>query len=157
MSPAISSLRGLGFFVSGTTFQIATRPTATIGTLIRKTEPQELPSTHSNHWGCCKRSPPRTGPSATAPPTAPAHAPIALPRSWGGNTTVMMAKVVGSTAAPPIPMSARMPINMPAFTEKAARSDASAKMISPITRTFLRPIRSPITPQVNSRAANTKI
>ena len=111
----------------------------TIGTLIKKTAPQSLPVIQLNQPGCCSSSPPSTGPSATAAPTAPAHAPMALPRSCGGKTTVMMARVVGSTAAPPTPMMARKPMSIPGVVAKALAAEASAKTMSPITRIRLRP------------------
>ena len=153
----MSKARGCGFLVSGTTRAIAIIPIMTIGTLTRNTEPHLFPSNHSNHEGCCKSMPPKTGPSAIAAPTAAAQAPIALPRSWGGNTTVIIARVVGSTAAPPTPITARIPISIPELAENAAIADATPKIVRPMIRTFLRPIRSPITPQLKSKAANTKI
>ena len=95
---------------------------------MRKTEPQSLPVSQLLHSGCSSRMPPSTGPRATAAPTAPAHAPMALPRSCGGNTTVMMASVVGRTAAPPTPMSARKAMSMPGVVANAQAADAMPKM-----------------------------
>ena len=156
-NPRRSSRCGWGLRLSGTMRQMPNKPMRTIGTLIRNTAPQSLPVIQFDHWGCCRIRPPSTGPSATAAPTAPAHAPMALPRSWGGKTTVMMARVVGRTAAPPTPMSARKPISMAGVDEKAQATDATAKMTSPITNTFLRPMRSPSTPQVKRSAAKTRM
>ena len=129
----------------------------TIGTLMRKTEPQSLPVSQFDHCGCSSSTPPSTGPRATAAPTAPAQVPIALPRSCGGNTTVMMASVVGSTAAPPTPMTARKPMSIGAEPEKAHIADANPNRMSPMRSTFLRPMRSPRTPQVNSSEAKTRM
>ena len=48
----MSKARGLGLRVSGTMRQMKNSPTATIGTLIKKTEPQSLPVSHEVHSGC---------------------------------------------------------------------------------------------------------
>jgi hypothetical protein len=40
---------------------------------------------------------------------------------------------------------------------KAANTDPTAKIVRPISSTFRRPMRSPTTPQVNSRPANTRM
>ena len=128
-----------------------------IGRLMRKTEPQSLPVSQLLQYGCSRRMPPSTGPSATAAPTAPAQAPMALPRSCGGKTTVMIARVVGRTAAPPTPMRARNAISMPGVVAKAQAVDAMTKMTRPIIRTFLRPYLSPRMPQVNSSDAKTRM
>ncbi len=80
-SPSTSNFRPSGFRVSGTTLQMAIKPTVTIGTLIKKTDPQAFPVSGANHCGFCSNAPPRTGPRATAAPTAPAQVPIARPRS----------------------------------------------------------------------------
>ena len=82
---------------------------------------------------------------------------MALPRSCGGKTTVMMAKVVGITAAPPMPITALKPMSMPEETENAHTADAAAKRTKPMIKIFLRPRRSPSTPHVNSKAAKVKI
>ena len=128
-----------------------------MGTFTRKTEPQSLPVSQFVHSGYCSSRPPSTGPSATAAPTAPAHSPIARPRSCGGNTTVMMASVVGITAAPPMPMIARKAMSHAEVGAKAQKADATQKITSPMTSTRLRPHRSPSTPQVNSSDAKARM
>ena len=128
-------------------------PMMTIGTLMKKTEPQSLPVSHWNQFGCSSSSPPRTGPSATAPPTAAAQMPMALPRSCGGKITVMIDSEIGITEAPPIPISARNAISSPGLVAKALNADAAPNSTRPISRIFLRPNRSPSTPQVTSSAA----
>src|SRR5204863_5331786 len=62
-----------------------TARTAT-GTLRRKIDCHETRST---------RNPPTTGPIASAAALTPAHVPIALPRSLGGNAFVMIESVAG--------------------------------------------------------------
>src|SRR5205085_1133955 len=66
-SPVRSSRWGLGLRVSGTTRQMPMSPAMTIGTLMRKTEPQSLPVSQLVQAGYCRSRPPRTGPRATAP------------------------------------------------------------------------------------------
>lgn len=79
----------------------------TIGTLMKKTEPQSLPVSQLNQLGCSSSRPPSTGPMATAPPTAADQMPIARPRSCGGKMTVTIDSDTGMTEAPPTPISAR--------------------------------------------------
>ncbi len=132
-------------------------PMMTIGTLMRKTPPQSLFVSQLVQLGFSSSRPPSTGPSATAAPTAPAQAPIALPRSCGGKTTVMIASVTGSTAAPPMPMSPRKTMSSVGDVANAQAAEATAKITRPMTRIFLRPYLSPRTPQVNSNAAKTRM
>ena len=123
-------------------------PRTATGTPMRKTAP---------HQKCSRTAPPASGPPATAIPAVPAQTPIARPRSRGGKTLVMTARVVGWTAAPPMPMTARQPISSIGLPLKAANTEPSAKMLRPISRTRLRPMRSPMTPQEKSRPANTRM
>ena len=103
---------------------------AMIGTLIRKTEP---------HQKCSSRKPPSNGPRATAPPTAAAQMPMALPRSSGGKITVMIDSVTGSTEAPPMPISARATISCSGVCAKALSREAAANSTSPMIRILRRP------------------
>ncbi len=70
---------------------------------------------------------------------------------------MMIANVVGKTAAPPIPITARNPINICGVEANAQAAEDKPNTIKPTTRMRLRPYRSPSTPQVNSRAANTRM
>jgi hypothetical protein len=81
--------------------------------------------------------------------------PMARPRSPAGKTLVMTARVVGWTAAPPIPITARQAMSSSGLPEKAAITEPPAKTANPMSSTFRRPIRSPMTPQENSRPAKT--
>jgi len=69
----------------------------------------------------------------------------------------MTASVVGWTAAPPMPMTARKMISSIGLLLNAARTEPTAKMVRPMSRTFRRPMRSPITPQEKSSPANTRM
>ena len=107
---------------------------------------------HQKFW---RTAPPASGPPATAMPAVPAQIPMARPRSPGGKTFVMTASVVGWTAAPPMPITARHRMSATGLSLMAARTDPSAKMLSPMSRTFRRPMRSPTMPQEKRSPANT--
>ncbi len=142
----MSSRPGFGSRDSGTKASTAAMPRTATGTPIRKTAP---------HQKCASTAPPASGPPATAIPAVPAQMPMARPRSPGGNTLVMTASVVGWTAAPPTPMTARQTISSRGLALKAANTEPTAKMPSPMSRTFRRPMRSPTMPHENSRPAKT--
>ena len=148
-TPRTSSRSGRGSFDSGTRIPTAITPTMTTGTLTRKTEPHQKPA--------CSRAPPVIGPIATAMPVAPAQIPMALPRSAGSKTLVMIDRVAGRTAAPPMPISARIAMSISGDVEYAEASEAAPNRARPSMRMRLRPYRSPSTPQVNSRPANTSV
>ena len=86
--------------------QSARSPTIADGDDRHVDEEDRAPAFLTSNIRCSSRSPPSIGPSATAPPTAAAQMPIALPRSCGGKITVMIDSVTGSTDAPPTPISA---------------------------------------------------
>ena len=54
-----------------------------------------------------------SGPRAPPRPATPAQTPMALPRSWAGNTLVMIDRVAGMMNAPPMPMKARVAMSWP--------------------------------------------
>ena len=125
-TPGTSSRPGEGSFDSGTTARTATIPTSATGTPMRKTAP---------HQKCARTRPPASGPPATAMPAVPAHTPMARPRSSAGKTFVMTASVVGCTAAPPMPMTARQAMSSPGLLLDEASTEPSTKIDSPITST----------------------
>ena len=128
--PSGSSRPGCGLRDSGTLARIPPIPMAMIGMLIRNTEP---------HQKCSSRKPPSSGPSATAPPTAAAQIPIALPRSAGGKITVMIDSVTGRTDAPPTPMSPRAMMSCNGVWANALSRDAAANRTRPMIRILRRP------------------
>ena len=125
---------------------MATSATATIGTLTRKIEP------HQKYFSS---RPPVIGPSAMATPDAPAQMPIALGRSRGSKTFWMIDSVCGCTAAAPMPISARNRMSCPDDVANEHTADIAPNRNRPISRIFLRPKRSPSTPQVISNPAKT--
>ena len=75
--------------------------TATTGRFTWNTDPhQKRPNSQ----------PPITGPRTIPSPATPAHTPMARPRSFSGNTSVMIERVDGMISAAPIPIAAREPI-----------------------------------------------
>ncbi len=90
---------------------ITTAPTAT-GTFRKKIDCQLTLST---------RKPPTTGPIASAIAETPAHVPIALPRSSGGNALVMIDSVAGIISAEPMPCTARQATSQVSLGREADR------------------------------------
>jgi hypothetical protein len=77
---------------------MATRETATIGTLIRNTEP---------HQKLCSSAPPMIGPRAMDRPTTPVHTPMALGCSSRSKTCVSRARVATGMNAAATPITPR--------------------------------------------------
>ena len=127
-----------------TTKAIATRA---MGSLARKVLP---------HQYCSSSAQPVMGPKATARPVLAPHSPMALARATRSrNTWVRIDKVVGKTAAAPMPVKARAAISCPGVSAKAARVLPSPKIASPTSSTARRPNRSDRLPPASTSAANT--
>src|SRR5919106_2220298 len=147
-TPPGSSRPGFGSRDSGTSHRTNATPIAITGMLMRNTEP---------HQNDSSSRPPTTGPITTASPTEAVQMPIALPRSSGSKTLLMIDNVEGITAAPPMPISARATISCSGDCAYADASDARPNRISPTTSIRLRPNRSPSSPNVKSRQAKTSV
>ncbi len=89
-------------------------PSTATGTVMRKIAP---------HQKCSRTAPLASGPPATASPAVAAQMPIARPRSPGGKTLVITARVAGWTAAPPTPMTARHAMSSPGLVLNAPSSE----------------------------------
>jgi len=87
----------------------------------------------------------------------PAHVPIALPRSEGGNASEMIERVPGIMKAAPMPWSARPPTSQLSEGAKPSVAEASAKTTTPKRNMRRRPKMSPRRPPVTSRTANTSV
>ncbi len=72
---------------------------------------------------CSVRSPPTTGPIASASAETPAHVPIARPRSAGGKAFVTIESVAGIMNAAPMPCTARLATSHVSFGAKPAVAD----------------------------------
>ena len=113
------------------TVRVATKnATIPIGTFRKKIDCQPR---------CSTIRPPIVGPSASARPDMPAHSPIAFARSCGGNVTVMIDSVPGSSSAAPMPWIARNTTSMPVLPETPHPNEASVKIVSPVRNIFFRP------------------
>ena len=124
-----------------------TAPTAT-GRLRKKIARQETSSVSQ---------PPSTGPSASAMADTPAHVPIALPRSSGGNALEMIERVPGIMNAAPMPWTARDATSQPSLGAKPIVADASANTTTPNRNIRRRPKMSPSRPPVTSSTANVSV
>ena len=75
------------------------------------------------------------GPMPMPSADTPAHTPIALPRSLGSvNTFVMIDSVAGMMNAPPMPISARVPISTSADDANAESTEPMPKTARPMAR-----------------------
>ena len=104
-----------------------TAPTAT-GRLRKKIARQETSSVSQ---------PPSSGPSASAMADTPAHVPIALPRSSGGNALVMIESVPGIISAAPTPWTAREATSQPSVGAKPIVAERERRRrTTPIRKTL---------------------
>src|SRR4051812_35308235 len=95
----------------------------TMGTLTRKIDPHQK-------WASSK--PPEIGPMPRPTADTPAQMPMALPRSTGlVNTLVRIDSVDGMMNAPPMPMSARVPMSIVADVANADATDPMPNTESP--------------------------
>ena len=91
------------------------------------------------------------------PPATPVQMPIAFAFSSGGNVEVMTDSVTGMIIAAPTPASARAAIIISVDPLSAPPRLAAMKTPRPMTRTRLRPHRSPIAPIGISSAASASV
>ena len=67
------------------------------------------------------------------------HVPIAFPRSPAGNAAAMIARLPGTSSAPPSPCTARAAIKWRALGATPHHTDAAAKIAIPTPNTRSRP------------------
>mgnify|MGYP003694124825 CR=1 FL=1 len=115
---------------SRTVREAVNRAMMPIGTFRKNTDSQPR---------CSTIRPPTVGPSASARPETPAHSPIALARSCGGNVTVMIDRVPGISSAAPTPWNARAAISWSVLCDRPQSAEASVKIARPAMKIFLRP------------------
>ena len=84
----------------------------------------------------------------------PAQVPIARPRSPSGKLALMIARLLGTSSAPPIPCTARAAISIPAPGAIPQATEAAVKTATPITKILRRPNRSPAAPPTRISALN---
>jgi hypothetical protein len=103
------------------------------------------------------RKPPTTGPIASASALTPAHVPIALPRSCGGNALAMIDSVAGIMNAAPTPCTARHATSHASPRAKAIMPLDSANVTTPMRNVRRRPKMSPSRPPVTSSTAKASV
>ena len=99
------------------------------------------------------RSPPTSGPIASASAETPAQIPIAIPRWRGGNVAEMIASVAGFISAAPTPWTMRPPISDWPASASPQKRDEIVKITIPITKMRRRPNMSASFPPVSISAA----
>ena len=145
-APTRSSFACSGSFDFGTRNTPRTNAARMIGTLTRKTDPnQKWPSSQ----------PLTTGPMTPAPPVTPAQMAIALARSSGPKTLTRIDSVDGMMNAAHAPIKARQPISCHISVDADASAALNRKPSNPSWSAPFRPNRSPMAPAVNSSPANT--
>ena len=102
------------------------------------------------------RTPPSTGPTATATPVIDPQMPKAVPRSLPWKASASRAREVANMTAPPMPWPPRERINMTDDWASPQSSEPRVNTTSPITNTMRRPNRSDNEPAVRSSAARVR-
>ena len=110
--------------------RVTTTHTIATGTLTKKID---------CHDTCSTRKPPSSGPIASARPETPAHVPIALPRSSGGNALEMIDRVPGIISAAPPPCSRRPTTSQVCVWAKPMNALLQANTTTPVRNTVRRP------------------
>ncbi len=85
----------------------------------------------ARHETCSMSHPPRTGPTAIVIEVNADQVPIARPRSSFGNEVLMMARLPGTSSAPPIPCNARAAIKCVMLGANPHQMDAIVKSATP--------------------------
>src|ERR1700688_1581557 len=117
---------------------------AAIGTLIKKTQCQEA---------CSINQPPSTGPRAVVIAVNPDQVPMARPRDFSSKEALIIARLLGTRNAAPIPWKERAMINCEMLEESPQPTEAAANSPVPNKKTERRPKESPIAPPIKSSAA----
>ena len=100
------------------------------------------------------RTPPTSGPIATAPPTVAPQIPIALARSRPSNSWAISASAVANIAAAPAPWRPRATLSSVGSPESPQASEATMNSAKPKLKTRRRPSRSPIEPATSRNEAS---
>src|SRR6266576_4385990 len=113
------------------------------GTLMKKTQ---------CHDALSMSQPPRTGPTAVVMAVNPDQVPIACPRLFSSKDALIIARLLGTKAAAPIPWAQRATTNCVTFEAIPQPIDAAPKVPAPSTKISLRPKESPAAPPTRIRA-----
>src|SRR5262249_20438757 len=90
------------------------------------------------HEACCTSQPPSTGPIAAVIEVNPDQVPIARPRSSVENETLIRARLLGTSSAPPIPCKLRAAIKCLMSGASPHHIDAMENKITPAAKTLRR-------------------
>ena len=77
---------------------------------------------------------------------------MALPRTSSANDALMIARLPGTSSAPPMPCTARATISSSMLEARPHHTEAAVKSVTPIANMRLRPNRSPAAPPTSSNA-----
>ena len=83
--------------------------------------------------------PPRVGPSTGATTTPKANTAMAMPRFWGGKLSSRIAWDSGCSAPPPAPCTMRAMSISAKDGAAPQKNEETVKIITQVTRKFLRP------------------
>lgn len=131
-------------FDGGISVRVPMRVRITMGTLIRKVEPQA--------WFSSSQ-PATSGPTAIARPDVAVQAVMARPRSLRGNVATSRDSVAGMITAAPTPMIPRAAMTSPVSSTRLPMTDPAPKISRPTTSAPRRLYLSPIAPRTSIRAA----
>src|SRR5216683_8027062 len=109
--------------LSGTRQNSMNKTTAAMGMLMKKTQRQEA---------YCTSQPPSTGPRAEVIDVKPDQVPMARPRCSLSKKAPMMARLPGTSSAPPTPCTARAMIRKVMFGANPHAAEASVKIVMPV-------------------------
>ena len=115
-----------------------------------------MPKAHRHEYAVVSH-PPSSGPTAAMPPIVEPHTAKAMPRSRPWKVALSVDRVEGRIIAPPTPCTTRAMMSAEPESANAAQTEASMKMITPMTSMRRRPNRSPRVPKTSSRAAKTSV
>ena len=96
--------------------------------------------------------PPRTGPSAVVMAVKPDHVPMARPRDDSSKVALMIARLLGTRNAAPMPWMKRAIIRYSIFEERPQATEAAANTATPLRKTKRRPRESPSAPPTRMSA-----
>ena len=99
-------------------------------------------------------APPISGAAAVAIAEKADQVPIALPRRPGSKQLVMIARLPGTSSAPPTPCRIRAASSMSSDVARPHHKEASANTAVPIANTRRRPNRSPKAPPIMTSAVS---
>ena len=100
------------------------------------------------------RTPPTSGPIATAAPTVAPQMPKAVPRSRPWNSFEMIASEVANIIAPPIPWPPRARMRKSGVVAAPQRAEPIVKRPTPVANTRFRPSRSASEPAFRTSVAS---